>query len=294
MVAIRRKKRSRRRQRNRRRRPINVAASVLTTFSLYCGISSVFASINGEYDNAAYWIFGAMVFDILDGAVARLTNSVSEFGKELDSLSDAVSFGVAPAVLMYTGFLQDARGVNTLPDPTTSVVAISFVICAVLRLARYNVYQSSRRDYFVGLPSPAAAGTLASYVLFALYFELRLNFWILSPMTVILAVLMVSSVLYPKDRLRAVILSPRHAFQFLVMSVVGIAIFHYARQYSPAIILLPLAGSYVLFGIGMDVYLRLRRLTRKQRLAEPEEEAPGAEHKSNLRLHDASGKRETG
>ena len=96
------KRRSRRfRQRKRRRMPINVAASVITTFALYCGIASIFAAIRDDFELASYWILAAILFDMLDGTIARLTKSVSDFGKELDSLADMVAFGVAPAVLIY-------------------------------------------------------------------------------------------------------------------------------------------------------------------------------------------------
>lgn len=262
-------KKQKKRRSKRRRRPINVLASVLTTFSLYCGISSVFASINGEYTTASYWILSAIILDMLDGAVARLTNSVSEFGKELDSLGDIVSFGVGPSVLMYTAYIQAEPAGETLIDPTGSMLAIVFVICGALRLARYNVYQSTRRDYFVGLPIPAAAGALASFVLFTedLGWE-SVPVWVFGPVILLLSVLMVSAVLYPKDRLKAFVLRPRHAFQFLVLCVIGIAVFDRAVQYSPAIVLLPLAAAYVFFGLTNDLYARGKRILNRNKAAE--------------------------
>ena len=84
----------------RRFRPVNIAASVMTIMNLYMGVASIFASIGLEFNKAAIFIFMAIAFDMLDGFVARLTKSVSEFGKELDSLCDIVSFGIAPAVLV--------------------------------------------------------------------------------------------------------------------------------------------------------------------------------------------------
>lgn len=256
-----------------RRRPINVLASVMTTMSLYLGMMSVFASIGREFQIAAYCILGAIAFDALDGFVARLTNSVSEFGKELDSLCDLVSFGVAPAVLVFMAYLPEwwhlpiSPRAESIVGKTGSYMAIVYVICAALRLARYNIYQADRRDFFFGLPSPAAGGTLAAFVLFLEYFEPRLEthqmgslaYFALGPSAVILALLMVSTVRYPKDRFRAFILKPGHAFVVLGACAFVIAVFHYAITTSPAIVLFPLAVTYVLFGIGDTLYMRVAR-----------------------------------
>lgn len=259
--------------------PINVAASVITTLALYCGIASVFAAIRGNYEAASYWILGAIVLDMLDGTVARLTKSVSDFGKELDSLSDMVSFGVAPAVLIYTAYLLESEATDSFITPTGSMVAILFVICGALRLARFNVYQAERQDIFVGLPSPAAAGTIAAFSLFCQYFALQVAYWVLGPLTVILALLMVSTVRYPKKTMRVFVLAPRKAFQFLVLCVVGIAVFNYALQYSPAIVLLPLALTYVLFGAVNEaiVFLGRKRGLRRAGDQETEETLPRAQ-----------------
>lgn len=251
-------------KRRSKRHPINVLASLMTTMSLYMGISSIFASFAGEFSTAALFILIAIVFDMLDGFVARLTRSVSEFGKELDSLCDAVSFGVAPAVLIYIGYLKESGAAADVVDPVGSTVAIVFAICAVLRLARFNVYQSTQREYFTGLPSPAAGGTVAAFVLFTQYFELQVAFWVLTPLTLLLSYLMVSNVRYPKDKLKSFILAPRSAFRFLALFVIGIAVIHYARLYSPAILLFPLASAYVILGVVETLYYRsTRRLTRE-------------------------------
>lgn len=263
-------------KRRGRRRPINVAASVITTFSLYCGAASIIASINLEFESAAYWILAAMVLDTLDGAVARLTKSISEFGKELDSLSDLVSFGVGPAVLIYTGYLREAQETQGLAGPTAEMIAITFVICGALRLARYNVFQSTRRDSFIGLPIPAAGGTIASFVLFTQYLEVTVSFWALGPLTLALAILMVTTIRYPKDRMRILILAPRMAFRFLTMCVLGIIVFHYANQHTPAIILMPLAAAYVLYGPVEEIYRFVRARGRRRPKPEDTETDPDA------------------
>lgn len=253
-------KRKRKRRRNpRRRRPINVLASALTTVNLYCGIASIFAAIEGKYEQAAYLILAAIILDMLDGTVARMTKSVSDFGKELDSLCDVVSFGVAPAVLIYTTFLPVEESIVTR---TGALMAIVYVICVALRLARFNVFQAEIREYFVGLPSPAAAGTMASFVLFTQYFtqrfEMTVSFWVFGPLTIALAYLMVSTVRYPKNRIKSMLLTPRYGFRFLVLVAVGIAVFDQARRYHPSIVLFPLAASYVVFGVADTFYYKFQ------------------------------------
>lgn len=258
-----------------RRRPINVLASVMTTMNLYCGVSSIFAAIGGDFEKAALFVLVAMIFDMLDGFVARITNSTSEFGKELDSLCDVVSFGIAPAVMVFVIYLHETNELNAVLSEGTgnalgktgSYLGIIYAICAALRLARYNTFQSDRRDSFVGLPSPAAGGTIAAFVLFLEYFSPRLDmhrygplaYYLLGPISVILALLMVSAVLYPKGRLKNFILKPKHAFTALGIYAFVIAIIHYAIAKSPYIVLFPVAMTYVLFGIGDTIYLWFSR-----------------------------------
>lgn len=243
-----------------RRRPINVLASAITIFSLYFGLASIFWSIRANYVLASYLIFFALICDMFDGTVAKLTNSTSEFGKELDSLCDLVSFGVAPAVLIYHAYWQDYE--SLIPGAigrTGSVMAIIFVICAALRLARYNVFQSTTRDCFTGLPSPAAGGAIAAFVLFANFYDLHVAFYVLGPLTLMLAYLMVSTIRYPKDRLKKVfIVTPANAFRLLVFAAIVVAVFHYAITHDPAIVLFPLFMTYVMFGIGEEVLVRLK------------------------------------
>jgi len=268
------KRRSRRfRQHKRRRMPINVAASVITTFSVYCGIASILAAIRADYDVASYWILAAIISDMLDGMIARLTKSVSDFGKELDSMADMVAFGGAPAVLIYSAYLRESDASGAYTAPMGSMVATLFVICTALRLARYNIFQSERQDVFIGLPSPAAAGNIASFTLFARYFELNVAYWVLGPLTIALAGLMVSTVRYPRKTMQVFVLAPRKAFRFLVLCVVGISVFNYALQYSPAIVLLPLGMAYVLFGSVNELYVFLRRRKLVPSLGASEEES---------------------
>ena len=140
------------------RRGIYLLPNLFTTGALAAGFYAILAGLEGHFEAAAIAIFVAMFFDGLDGRVARLTNTQSEFGVEYDSLSDMVSFGVAPAVLMYVWILEPLGKLGWS-------VSFIYVSCAALRLARFNVRvagQDSR--YFLGLASPAAAAVIASMV----------------------------------------------------------------------------------------------------------------------------------
>lgn len=137
-----------------------ILPNFLTVMSMFCGFYSIVSSIQGNYVAAAYAILVAFVFDGLDGKVAKALNATSKFGVQLDSLSDLVSFGVAPAVLIYMWLLIPYGRLGWM-------AAFLFVACGALRLARFNV-QAGKVDstFFVGLPIPSAAGIIATSVLF--------------------------------------------------------------------------------------------------------------------------------
>ncbi len=145
-------------QRIQRRRGIYLLPNLLTTAALCSGFYAILASMDGKFEAAAIAIFVAMVFDGLDGRVARMTNTESEFGVQYDSLSDMVSFGVAPAVVCYSWMLQDLGKLGW-------AAAFLYVSCAALRLARFNVQvESTDSRFFTGLASPSAAGLVAGMV----------------------------------------------------------------------------------------------------------------------------------
>ena len=139
---------------------IYIIPSLFTCGNMSFGIFSIFSSIDGQFIQAAWFLVGALACDILDGRIARMTNTTSEFGVQLDSFSDLVSFGTAPALMMYMLVL------NTM-DKIGVAIAVLFVLCSALRLARFNVLAQSgeTRKYFTGLPTPASAGVLISFVL---------------------------------------------------------------------------------------------------------------------------------
>lgn len=139
-------------------RGIYLLPNLMTTIALFAGFYAVIAGMQGHFKAGAIAIFVAMIFDGLDGRVARMTNSSSAFGAEYDSLSDMVSFGLAPALLLYQWALQDFNKLGW-------IVAFVYTVAAALRLARFNTQVGvADKRYFQGLPSPAAAALLAGLV----------------------------------------------------------------------------------------------------------------------------------
>lgn len=136
---------------------IYVLPNLFTSAGLFAGFYAIMQAGQGHYEAACLAIYVAMVMDVLDGRLARLTNTMSDFGSEYDSLSDMVSFGVAPALVMYDFALSELGKVGSL-------VAFLYIACAALRLARFNVQKADDKRYFTGVPSPGAAALLASVV----------------------------------------------------------------------------------------------------------------------------------
>ncbi len=222
-----------------------------TLANLFFGIFAVVSASRGEFDAAArYIVFGAIA-DTLDGRIARATNSGSKFGSELDSLVDAISFGTAPALIMYFLALNETRW--------DWIFCFFFTACAVMRLARFNVEQAGRPiKHFVGLPSPAAGLTLATYYWFSqtsLYTETviadlpwhQMLRWVMLG----LGMLMISSVQYAKV--------PTVGFRSLkgllgLLLVVGtfVGVIFLPKQF-----FFPALMAYVLYGIGRTVVLGL-------------------------------------
>jgi CDP-diacylglycerol--serine O-phosphatidyltransferase len=177
------------------RRVVVVVPSLFTLFNLFFGFWSMVLAARGEFYRAGWFVFIAGILDLLDGRVARLSGAGTRFGEELDSLVDIVSFGVAPAFLMYQ--IEFA-----IAGPLAWVVCYFYVMAVAIRLARFNVTQAGRpKSYFVGLPSPAAGMTLAMYGPFThtdLYASLHGLPWqqILIFLIIAFAILMVSNVRY--------------------------------------------------------------------------------------------------
>jgi CDP-diacylglycerol---serine O-phosphatidyltransferase len=176
------------------RRGVFLAPATITSLGLLAGFFGLVSAVNSHFELAAAMILIAFICDGLDGRVARLSRTSSQFGVEYDSLSDVVAFGVAPAGIVYCWSLR-------LLGAWGMVIAGMFVICAALRLARFNVQTGSTdKRRFVGLPVPGAAAMIAGSVLAYSYFEFespRALASVMAPLTITLASLMISRVPYP-------------------------------------------------------------------------------------------------
>ncbi len=147
------------------RRGIYLLPNLLTTIALFAGFYAIVASIDGNFQAAGVAIFVAMVLDGMDGRVARLTSTESDFGKEFDSLSDMVAFGLAPAVVVYQWGVERLAEYSVAWGRVGWLVAFLFAVAAAMRLARFNSSPASQdKRYFVGLASPSAAGMVAGFV----------------------------------------------------------------------------------------------------------------------------------
>ncbi len=149
----------------KRRRGIYLLPNLITTAALFAGFYGIVAATQGKFEQASVAIFIAMILDALDGRVARMTNTQSEFGAEYDSLADMGSFGLAPALVMYEWSLSSLINVSYPMGKLGWLAAFLFVASAALRLARFNTKASNTdKRYFQGLPSPAAAGVVVGFV----------------------------------------------------------------------------------------------------------------------------------
>ena len=223
-----------------------VIPSLITALGIFCGFLSAISSFQGKYEYAAQCIMLAVVVDFLDGRVARRLNATSEFGKELDSLSDLIAFGLAPAVMLYTwgfGFFADKFGI---------LIAYIYVACGAIRLARFNVTVSSLpKNVFQGLPIPGAAGVIAT-ICYALPFRMQSTLPSIAVMllAILLSLLMVSSIPYPNGKnlkLRDV----DYRLTFLILSI-ALALCWYNIELA----LLCCFGGYMI--AGPINYMRLK------------------------------------
>ena len=226
-----------------------------TLANLFCGIYAIILAAKGEHSLAVRFILIGAMCDAMDGRVARATGTGSPFGAELDSLVDAISFGLAPALMMYFAVLRH--------DNWDWIYVFLFSACAVMRLARFNVEQAGRaKRYFRGLPSPAAGGVLATYYWFSqtpLYNDTVLAnlpwYALLRWLMAMLAFLMISNVPYPAW--------PTFSLR-TVRGAIGLAVFiglGFGLIFLPKEFFFPVGISYVLFGLVAAV---LRGLTDRQ------------------------------
>jgi len=226
------------------KRGIYILPNLFTLGNMLCGFYSIISTINGQFQSAAVAIFVAGLFDGLDGRVARLTGTCSRFGVEFDSLADLLSFGMAPALLIYIWALRPYQRIGWL-------AAFLFVICGALRLARFNVQvYSSESKHFTGLPIPAAAITIASFVLLHqfLFGEEGNKPILIAALAYLLAFLMVSNIKYRS--FKQFKLRERKPFNLLVL----IALLLLVILAQPQVMIFIMISGYVLSGIVEKVF----------------------------------------
>ncbi len=231
------------------RRSVYLLPNLFTTGALFAGFYSIIASSQGLVEHACIAIFIAAILDGLDGRVARLTNTQSEFGVQYDSLSDLISFGMAPALLVYHWALESLRDQGATAGKLGWLAAFLYAACAALRLARFNSQvKAVDKRWFIGLASPAAAAVLASFV-----WTCHGMGWIdgdalsmpVLGLTVVVALLMVSRVRYTSFKGGGA--GPRYeSVPFIMLVVVVIALIALARE--TARTLLCVFGLYALSG----------------------------------------------
>lgn len=238
-------------ERRQFRHGIYLLPTLFTVGNLFCGYASLIQSLRGSIELAAVLIIVAGVLDGLDGRIARFTGTSSDFGREFDSLADIVSFGVAPAILAFQWGLGPMGRVGWL-------IAFIFVVCAAMRLARFNVKVGpADKRHFAGLPSPAAAGMVATAA-FA-FPELPAFSWLPVALTLGLAgvaLLMVSRFRY--SSFKQLDMSNRRPFIY----VLPLAVILVAVATQPKWSLLLLASLYLVSAPAVNTWTLLRRLRR--------------------------------
>lgn len=252
----------------KRRRGIYLLPNLFTTACLFSGFYAILTAIKGQFEAAAIALFVAMVMDGLDGRVARLTHTQSEFGAQYDSLSDMVAFGVAPALVMYLWALSGLGKLGWL-------AAFIYAACTALRLARFNTQIGiADKRYFQGLPSPAAAAILASGIWLGVDHgvageDLQ---WLASILTICAGLLMVSNLRY--HSFKEIDFRGRVSFiaTVVVMLVFAVIFFH------PPLVLFLGFLAYAISGLALTVlYLRRRRSKRQSAGAQRHERSGNQE-----------------
>ncbi|MCU0835146.1 MAG: CDP-diacylglycerol--serine O-phosphatidyltransferase [Chromatiaceae bacterium] len=239
----------------KRRRGIFLLPNLFTTAALFAGFYAVLASMNGRFEAAAIAIFAAMVLDGLDGRVARLTHTQSDFGAEYDSLSDMVAFGVAPALVAYQWALEGLGRAGWL-------AAFVYTAAAALRLARFNTQIGiADKRFFQGLPSPSAAAIIAGGVWVGTDYGIdgASVDWLVAGVTATVGLLMVSNFRY--HSFKDVDVRGRVSFIAAVVVMLAFALVHL----DPPVILFAGFASYAVSGPVLTLLRRRERRARRRR-----------------------------
>src|SRR2546427_870524 len=258
-------RRSRRRisDRARIRRSLSIVPSLFTIGNIFCGYYSVISTLRGNWDYAAILVGVGYILDGLDGRIARLTKTASDFGVQLDSLADVITFGVAPAVLAFSWGFGASEGIEGSVAKHVhqlgSLASFAFVVCGALRLARFNLQakkppEASSKRYFVGLPIPAAAGMLVAVVHFFKTPTLMIGSALLwSFLILLLAFLMISTVRYASFK-EFDVKKARPSLALFVTAMLISLIYLYSE-----VMLLSMATIYVGSGLVGNLVQTVRR-----------------------------------
>ncbi|MBW2568714.1 MAG: CDP-diacylglycerol--serine O-phosphatidyltransferase [Deltaproteobacteria bacterium] len=246
---------SKRFEKKRLSRGIFILPNIFTSLNLFCGFYAIIASIDGKYVAGAIAIIIAVIFDMLDGKIARATNTTSKFGMEYDSLADLISFGLAPGLMVYLWALRPLGRIGWL-------AAFLFMACGALRLARFNTKAgSSSSNYFIGLPIPGGAGMAAATVLFChrLNISESINPVIILLMLYALAFLMVSTINYKSFKKNP---EPFQKINFNVLVTAILIMIFIAAQ--PSITMFFLGCVYIVSGPFITIRLYHKDIKQKK------------------------------
>jgi CDP-diacylglycerol---serine O-phosphatidyltransferase len=231
-----------------------VVPSLFTTLNIFCGFLAIINTSQEQFHSAAWFIMLAAIFDSLDGVMARITRSSSQFGVELDSLADVVSFGAAPSFLVYQAHLYTLENWGIL-------IAAMPVVLGAIRLARFNVQLVGfDKDYFNGLPIPMQAITISAFII-QYYENIGLNNWTgigLTLLVIVLSLLMVSHVKYdtmPKFSKRQLKAHP--------WKIAGLLIGLLIVVFSKGNFLFLMIALYIVFGLARAAFLKLKKIITK-------------------------------
>lgn len=236
-----------------RHNSIYLLPNAVTLAALFCAFFAITQAMAGRYQTAAMWVFAAMIFDGLDGRVARWTNSQSTFGEQLDSLADMVSFGVAPALIAYMWQLKQFGRIGFS-------VAFIYCACAALRLALFNTLIGKvDKKWFIGIPSPTAAALVAGLVwVHHGYEKLPYIKWIALAVTLFAGLSMVAQIKFWSFKE----INVRRTVPFFVMLIIVLVLL--ALSWQPSLILFSFFLTYTLSGYVMWLWQQLFRRKRKQ------------------------------
>jgi CDP-diacylglycerol--serine O-phosphatidyltransferase len=231
---------------------IHILPNLITSLSIFFGMLSIISSSNGDFMLASWLIVVCMVLDGLDGRAARLTNSSSKFGAELDSLADIVSFGVAPAMLLYFYVGVDYSKFGIL-------VSSVFVVFGAIRLARFNVTTIAEPSVFIGVPIPAGAIFLTTWIMLIDSYGLKEQSALpLLIATLIVGVFMVSNIRYPS--FKKIDLSKKNSIRIFILLIIVLS----SLYLYPLEILVTLITGYIVWGFVRFIFNMI--IDKKNRL----------------------------